>query len=72
MKGSHFCGEQEQAADHGEDPVSDAGLRPGHVEQDGGRGTHRATASRFDSQVNSTPIGRVRMTKPAAMMKKMA
>ena len=48
-----------------------AGPRARGVEEDGCC-AHRCTASRRDRQVKTSPIGRVRMTKPAAMMTKIA
>ena len=63
--------QQDDDADDGDHPVQRARLRARGVEEDGRLGLHRCTARRRDRLVKIKPIGRVRITKPAAIRKKM-
>lgn len=63
--------EDDQTADHGDDPVASPCLRAGGVEQDS-LNTHRCTIRRRDRRVKKRPVGRVKITKQAAIRTKIA
>ncbi len=60
-----------QGTDDRHDPMSQPSLGTRRVEQDARHSAHRRTASRRDRLVNRTPTGKVRTTKPVAMIAKM-